>query len=244
MSASAATCTPRAFGRAEDLAVDFALSPRAELVTELLAGCAGAGDAAHWWAQPLGMRIAALLRVLQRSLGGDSLELALRCSRSGCGEAFEVALPFAALQAGPAQPVPCMLPGSREVSLRLATGDDLRRWRDAGAQSGEDALGLMIRSLLLSGEAGIDDEPALAEAIAAQDPLVDFGVSCRCPACGTDQELGIDLEAQALSRLAALQRALLREVHVFASHYGWTEREVLALPAARRARYLALIEGS
>jgi hypothetical protein len=244
MSARAALDPPRAFGRAEDLAVDFALSPRAELVTELLAGCAGAGDAAFWWAQPLGTRIAALWRVLQRSLGGDSLELTLRCQQAACGEAFEISLPYAALQAPTAQPVACALPGDREVSLRLATGDDLRRWREAGAESGEAALSLMIRSLLLSGEAGIDDEPTLAEAIAARDPLVDFGVSCRCPACGTEQDLAIDLEALALARLAAMQRALLREVHVFASHYGWTEREVLGLPAARRARYLALIEGS
>lgn len=245
MCASPDLSSPRAFGSARDLEFDFALAERAgraELVTGLLAACAGGGDADHWWGQPLGARIAALLGVLQRSLGGDNLDVAVRCGRSGCAQRFEIALPYAALPA-PQQPaVGCLLPGAREVRLRAATGADLKTWRDAAPPSGEAALAMMIDSLLLGGSAGIDDAPALAEAIAALDPLVAFEVACHCPACGAAQEFAIDLEAQALSRLGALQRALLREVHVFASHYGWTESDVLALAPARRARYLELIE--
>lgn len=245
MSAHAALSTPRAFGCAEDLQFDFALAQdaaRADLVTVLLAACAGGGDADHWWAQPLGTRIAALLEVLQRSRVGDSLEFRLRCLDSSCNETFEIALPFAALRPPPPLPATCTLPGAREVQIRPATGDDLRRWRAAGAASGEAALQMMIDSLLLSGEAGVEDQPALAEAIAAQDPLVDVSVSCRCPVCGSENEHTIDLEGHALSRLAKLQHELLREVHLFASHYGWTESEVLAVAPARRARYLELIE--
>lgn len=244
MPHSAAPARLRAFGRADDLGFDFEQTPRADLVTGLLAGCSADGDTETWWAQPLGVRIAALLRLLQCSLGGESLDLAIRCGQADCGEGFEISLPYAALQPPLTRAVACELPGRREVNLRLATGDDLRRWREAGAESGEAALGLMIRSLLVSGEAGVDDEPALADAIAAHDPLVDFHVSCRCPGCGAEQALAIDLEAQALSRFAALQRVLLREVHLFASHYGWTEPEVLAVPAQRRARYREWIEGS
>jgi hypothetical protein len=75
------------------------------------------------------------------------------------------------------------------------------------------------------------------------DPLVDFTVSCTCPACGDAQEVAVDLESFALASLARRQRALLQEVHRFASHYGWTESDVLAVPPARRAHYLLLIEG-
>jgi len=32
-------------------------------------------------------------------------------------------------------------------------------------------------------------------------------------------------------------------VHALASRYGWTEREILAVAPARRARYLELIDG-
>ena len=74
------------------------------------------------------------------------------------------------------------------------------------------------------------------------DPLVDFTVSCCCPACGAPNEVAVDLEALALTSLLGRQRALLQEVHRFASRYGWTESEVLALPPARRARYLAFFE--
>lgn len=245
MCARAASPTPRAFGRAEDLEFDFALAQgaaRADLVTALLEACGGEGDADHWWAQPLGARIAALLAVLRRSQGGDSLDLRLRCADPGCNEVFEIALPYVALQAPPPRAVACVLPGARQVQMRPATGDDLRRWRAAGAASGEAALQMMIDSLRLSGEAGVDDGPALAEAIATMDPLVDFSVSCHCPACGSEDEHAVDLESQALSRLALLQRALLRQVHIFASRYGWSESEVLAVAPARRARYLDLIE--
>lgn len=34
---------------------------------------------------------------------------------------------------------------------------------------------------------------------------------------------------------------LLTEVHALALHYHWSERDILALPRARRRRYLALL---
>ena len=37
--------------------------------------------------------------------------------------------------------------------------------------------------------------------------------------------------------------ALLHEVHRLASAYGWSEAQILALSPARRAQYLALVEG-
>jgi hypothetical protein len=99
----------------------------------------------------------------------------------------------------------------------------------------------MLDSLVLEGRAGPEDVAAVSASIAAMDPLVDFTVASQCPACGAPNEVTIDLEALALTRLVARQRALLDEVHRFASHYGWTETEVLAVPEARRARYLSLI---
>jgi hypothetical protein len=101
----------------------------------------------------------------------------------------------------------------------------------------------MIATLGIDGSALPQDEAVLEEAISAHDPLVAFRVSCRCPACGTTQEVPVDLETITLTRLAARQRALVREVHQLASRYGWTESEVLAINPARRARYIELIEG-
>jgi hypothetical protein len=60
--------------------------------------------------------------------------------------------------------------------------------------------------------------------------------------CDVPTEVRIDLEDIALTRLQQQQRALLREIHVLASHYGWTEAQILAVAPARRARYLSLID--
>jgi hypothetical protein len=40
--------------------------------------------------------------------------------------------------------------------------------------------------------------------------------------------------------MSSLDR-LYDEVHVLALHYHWAERDILALPAAKRQRYLGLL---
>ena len=234
----------RPFGHAEDLDVDFGQSDRPGLVTTLLAQCGERSDAAFWWAQPVGARTAALLRLVALTEQRDDMSLSARCVAPKCGESFEFDLPLCDLPGGAAdaEPLRVQLDAGRVLTMRRPTGQDLRRWRDAHPQSRAEAVRLMLDSLVLDGDVGPDDQAAVSTSIAGMDPLVDFTVSCRCPACGTAGEVAVDLESLALASLVRRQRALLQEVHCFASHYGWTEAEVLAVPAARRARYVALIE--
>ena len=140
------------------------------------------------------------------------------------------------------RPLQVPLDNQRSLTIRRPTGSDLRRWRSLEPASRADALRAMLDSLVLAGPVMPGDEAAISASISAIDPLVDFGVSCRCPACGAPNEVAIDLEVTALDRLARRHAALLLEVHRFASAYGWTESEVLAVPSSRRARYLRLIE--
>lgn len=234
----------RPFGHAVDLDLDFGDSDRPGLVTTLLAQCGERRDAAFWWSQTVGSRTAALLRLVALSEERDDVSLSARCVAAACGETFEFHLPLQALAGGEADAgtirVPRRAQGS--VTMRRPTGVDLRRWREAQPGSRADAVRLMLDSLTVEGQAGPDDETVVSASIAAMDPLVALTVSCHCPACGTANEVAIDLETLALSRLAARQRTLLHEVHRLASHYGWTEAEVLAVPPTRRAHYLALIE--
>ncbi len=234
----------RPFGAAADLDLDFGLADRPGLVTALLAQCAEPHDPAFWWSQPVGMRTAALLRLVALTEGRGEVALSAHCTAAACGEAFEFALPLQGLPGGEADPGPIRLrlDDRRSLTMRRPTGDDLRRWRAAQPASRAQALRLMMDSLLPSGEVAPEDEAAVSAAITALDPLVDFSVACRCPACGASNDVAVDLETLALARLVERQRALLHEVHRFASHYGWSEPEVLAVPPARRARYLALIE--
>ena len=234
----------RRFGRIEDLELEFGNHDRPGLVTALLTLCGKPNDEEVWWAQPVGRRIQALLRVLALTEVVDRLTVPSRCPQPSCGEAFEFDLPLAALvdQTPDVGPVQVALAGERSVWMRRPTGHDLRAWRVARPASRQEAVAAMLEALVPDGPVMPEDEPALAHAIAAMDPLVAFTVSCHCPVCGAGTEVPVDLEGLALARLAARQRALLREVHQLASRYGWTESEVLAVAPARRARYLALIE--
>jgi hypothetical protein len=235
----------RAFGTAADLDLDFASDDRPAVVTALLAACAAPRDSAHWWSRSVGERIAAVLRVLVISTGVEMLAMQARCPRPGCGELYEFDLPLGRLIAQPqaAEPVRVRLGGERVISLRRPSGQDLGAWRQwRGAPEGE-LRARMLASLLIDGDAGVDDAPAIAEALSAVDPLPGFAVDCPCPACGVASAVRIDLEAVALAQFARMQRVLLREVHAFAGRYGWTEAQVFAVPPVRRARYLALIEG-
>jgi hypothetical protein len=233
----------RPFGNAVDLDLDFGQADRPGLVTAVLTHCSERRDPAFWWSQPVGERTAALLRLVALTEQREEISMSGRCT-AACGESFEFALPLRALPTGGSDDAPMHvhLDEARVLTMRRPTGEDLRRWRDAQPVSRAAALRLMLDSLVLSGHAGPDDEAALSVSIESMDPLVDFTVSCRCPACGASNEVVVDLESVALMTLAGRQRALMLEVHRFASYYGWTESDVLALPPARRARYLALIE--
>jgi hypothetical protein len=235
----------RPFGDAADLDLDFSDPDRAYLVTTLLAQCSGMSEPAFWWSQALGVRTAALLRLVALTERGIAhLPFTSRCAQASCGAIFEFELPLQRLAhtADATQPMRVELEGQRFATLRRPTAEDVRVWREAKPASRAEAIHTMIASLLMDGDVHVGDEAALSKSLAAQDPLVAFTVACACPACGVANEVAIDLEAVALGRLAARQRALLREVHSLASQYGWTESQVLAVPPTRRSRYLELIE--
>jgi hypothetical protein len=236
----------RAFGRAEDLDVPFEGTDRPRLVSTLLARCS-VDPEVDWWEQRVGDRIAALLRLVALSDGIDALPVVLRCPQAACGSDIEIALPLDALDiAAPADPIAVGLADGRHLTVRRPTGVDQRRWNATRYESRRHAVTAIVHALVVDGEVAMDDEPALgavAAALAEGDPLVDFSVSCVCPACMQAADIPIDLEKLALSRLAAMRRALTGEVHALASAYGWTEAEILAIPRERRARYRALIDG-
>ncbi|MBN8510122.1 MAG: hypothetical protein J0L57_16115 [Burkholderiales bacterium] len=232
----------RAFGDAgADLAFDFAHADRPALVTALLDACAAVPGG--WWPRPVGARTAALLALLRATEGREALALTLRCP--ACGAPFEIELAHDALAAlaPAAAQMQLAREGAEALTLRLPTGDDLRAWRSLAPAWPGEVQRAMLAHLAVAGTPTAEDAAAAADALAQVDPLVSFGVACTCPACGAAAEPEIDLEAVALQRLAVRQRNLLHEVHALASRYGWTEGEILAVPPARRARYLELIEG-
>jgi len=241
MEVTATMAMREAFGAASDLDLDFA-APRPRLVAALLAG---SGDAEAWRRRPVGERVAALLHFCRAHLETNELELAARCGSAECGETFGFALPIDELAALPTlrEPLRVTLPEGRAVTLRAPLGVDLERWRAARPASREEAARIMLADLVVDGRAEPQDEAAIAEAMSAADPLTALTVAAACPACGRAQSVAVDVEGLALAHFARRRQTLLRDIHRLAAHYGWTEAQCLAVPPARRAAYLALIEG-
>jgi hypothetical protein len=81
-------------------------------------------------------------------------------------------------------------------------------------------------------------EAALADRIAELDPGADVTFAVNCIDCRASWQPSLDMGGFLWRELSALARRLLYEVHVLASRYGWTEREILSLGARRRRAYL------
>jgi len=82
----------------------------------------------------------------------------------------------------------------------------------------------------------------IGERMAVADPLAETRLSLHCPHCECDWEETLDIGAFMWAEIEARARRLLREVHILAMAYGWTEAEVLALGENRRARYVEMVQ--
>lgn len=76
--------------------------------------------------------------------------------------------------------------------------------------------------------------------IAQADPLAETAIELTCPACQHCWEAPLDIATYLSAELTNLTRRLLRDVHRLASAYGWGEKEILELSAARRSAYLEM----
>ena len=256
--------SPRVFGVVRaDLDFDFDATDRLVLATAIAARCSRADDAVDLprrleqaWAMPVSARIARLLRIVALTEGVDILAIALRCPDPDCAGTLEVDLPLERLLGdatggdarAPDAAIAVEVPTGKPVQLRRPTGNDQREWRAGSFPTKQEALLAVVRSLAAPAveklPLGESELSLLAGAMEEVDPLTAFRVITVCPHCGKEAPIPVDLEAEALRRLANAQRAVLQEIYVLASRFGWSETEILAVPAKRRARYLRMVEAS
>jgi len=240
-------------------------APLAARTSELLGRCLALAAAAT----PAGAEVAreltvgdreALLLHLHRLTNGDRLDLVAGCSR--CGERIELELRAGDLL------LPTEPPGEAErwteltgaggvvsVRVRLPTGEDQERAARRAADDEAAAARDLLRACVL--EVGAADavvesegarralpdelEPALAEKLGELDPQAEIRLAASCPHCRADLELSFDAGELVHAEIDAARDRLFREVHVLALYYHWSEREILAMTAARRRRYLELL---
>jgi rubredoxin len=136
-----------------------------------------------------------------------------------------------------------------EVHWRLPTCGDLAELADE--TSPERMRQRMLERCLLEIRrrderiASAECPPAVIDnvctAMAQADPWGDIRLEVTCPECGTKWKSAFDIGAFLWRELDAWARRLLREIHCLASAFGWSERDILALSARRRAMYLEMV---
>ena len=190
---------------------------------------------------PLGRRNRELVELHGRCFG-PRLSGVVSCA--GCGEKLEVDLdgPTRAGEADGPGPLAATgdvggdayrLPASRDLARVAAVADP----RAAAALLAEGCrVGGGAREALSDAEL-----EEIGERMAAADPLAEIRVRLRCPECGRDAEETLDIAAFVWAEVEARVRALLSEIHALACAYGWSEADILAMSARRRALYLEML---
>lgn len=221
-------------------------APPSERALVLAAGAAGE-DPAFLEGLPLGAREARLLALRERVLGPRA-EAVAGCP--ACGALLEAALDLPALRAAAPElgerelragevRVRFRLPSTRDL-LRAAAELDERRARTAllrGCVTAAERDGAPLAPDALPGEV----LEAVARAIEDGDPLAEIRIALACPECAHRWEAVLDPSAFVMAELRGMAERLLGEVHLLASAYGWSEREILALSPWRRRTYLELV---
>ena len=227
----------RRFGaRPDDLQVDLTAA-RPHAITDVLACCTmPAADRDALWDLSVGKRIEYLL-VLAALDGVEEFDAELRCY--ACRQPFEVTLTIEELLAtGRAADRDVVEAGSER--FHRPTGRDQLGWLEHGYADETEMLHDMVAALALDGAGA--PLPAVEAALDEADPLVRAPVTAACPECGHEAEYETDPASMALARFARVQDSLFAAVDLLASHYHWSEAEILALPEWRRARYVGMLQ--
>jgi hypothetical protein len=253
---ASSACEMRAFGSArEDLAVKFRMTPRVELITELLTLCLRGADNAPIGRKfvmdmPVGLRMELLIR-LTALADCRAFCWRLRCSSPECGREseFELTADEIVSQGNELRGLPTLQTqiGGEPVWLRRPTGADQAQWiaQPLVHESEFMMRAVLVRpsldELLARGKSLESIAAAIDDAMDKFDPLPGFHVSGVCPYCRRSSDVPLDVIGAALERLYRGQQALIENVHRLALRYHWSEEQILELPEWRRQSYLDLI---
>lgn len=80
---------------------------------------------------------------------------------------------------------------------------------------------------------------ALSEALETLDPGADVWLAAACPECGAEQSVAFDAVYFVAQELQQLSRQVMMDVVDIARAFHWSEADILDLPDARRAYYVA-----
>ena len=199
---------------------------------------------------PIGQRDARLLAIFEH-LFGPAINAFAQCP--ACAERLEYSLSTQDLAVRSSTTVDetalTLQSGELTLRLRLLNSLDLA----AASQCADSTTArrmLMERCVLEASQNGVAlPVPALPESavqevaarLADLDPQAEMLVNLTCSACSHRWQVILDIEHFLWAKLTALAKRLLREVHVLARAYGWSEPEILGLSSVRRQCYLDMV---
>lgn len=192
----------------------------------------------EWALSPLGERDRQLIRLRHAWFGGQ-IETVATCPQ--CGERMDVAFQTNDILAPAARAAPLHVTvAGEEIRFRLPNSQDLLEAAKLGTR--EMRTRLLALCVANAGTLSAEAEALVVEAMAKADPQADVRVSVRCAACECETAMAFDVAAHLWEEIVDWAAELLKEIHVLASAYGWSERDVLAMSALRRRAYLQRIE--
>jgi len=201
----------------------------------------------------------ALLLHLRRLTSGNRLRCLLTCPAPECQEKLEVDVDITDLLLPPygetvqeheltVAPTDGV---STVVRFRLPTGADQEAAAVGVHTDVAAAAALLLRQCIRSATS-TDGNPVdtLPEALAEQlpermaelDPQAEITLHLACPVCNAAFSTIFDTASYLMQELKAGMHHLYREVHLLAYHYHWSATEILGMSAAKRQKFLRLLE--
>jgi hypothetical protein len=197
------------------------------------------------WEDLAATEAGAIALTIRQAWLGDTIRTDAWCGSPGCGERMDIAFKIAAYLDHYRPRRYRGVTDSRDgwftlagtpISFRLPTiGDQL-----AAAVAPDPELWLRQRCVRPSVVAGTVAR-RISRAMAALAPSLTGVITASCPACAASQQLRFDPVTYTLAELRDAASGLYEEVYLLASTFSWSERDILALPRSRRARYAELI---
>jgi hypothetical protein len=180
-----------------------------------------------------------LLALLYISMYGTRIESTISCT--ACSQKFDLDFLLDELLRH-YQPVALSDEGRYQVepgiSFRLPNGEDEML---VNGLTNAEAEKQLLERCLLDGNAETDSEKVQLK-MAELAPVLSVEMQAICPECGNEQHVQFDMQSFFLTKLKQERPGLIREVHNIASHYHWSQQEILNLPRNLRKQYATLIQ--
>lgn len=238
----------------------------AEVVTGLIGRCvgriAGVSETGPELARAFTVADRAWLLISLREFSlGKEVRLTLRCPDPDCDQQIDCTLTTDQLlpepASAPATAYEDVVEGPQgkhaSIRFRLLNGKDQEELSRDGMTADSPLVGLLVRCLLQVSTCPLLDRATIASlpsqmltdieaAISKVDPFDAVEFEVVCPHCASAFSQRLSPVPLFVNELALLSRRIFHEVHVLASQYHWSEREILRMSASRRRIYMDLLD--